>query len=182
VNGPSARRFEEVLTKTTKVVEDARGRRGPGPSANRKLQFKRSEIIAVFCYLQDITRSRFSKLDEDAFKRLAESLVKPGLPAVGKATSGRKIEQYYAAWRDLLPEGVGLTLDTQRTFQLDQKREIYERDSGRCRICNERVDEGEDEYDHYPTQYRLGGRTEVDNGRLVHKECHPRGRPASNEG
>jgi len=32
-------------------------------------------------------------------------------------------------------------------------------------------EDDEAEYDHFPVLYRNGGRTDVDNGRLVHKEC-----------
>ena len=41
------------------------------------------------------------------------------------------------------------------------------------------VHEGDDEYDHFPIPHRDGGRTEVSNGKLVHKMCHAPGRPAS---
>ena len=33
------------------------------------------------------------------------------------------------------------------------------------------------EGDHYTTPHRLGGRTIIENGRMVHRKCHARGRP-----
>jgi hypothetical protein len=42
-------------------------------------------------------------------------------------------------------------------------------------ICNDPVDPSEAEYDHFPLPHTLGGKTVVENGRLVHAACHPRG-------
>ena len=46
-----------------------------------------------------------------------------------------------------------------------------------CGVCTKAVTEGDAEYDHFPVAFRDGGRTDVANGRLVHKPCHERGRP-----
>ena len=69
-------------------------------------------------------------------------------------------------------------LDPKRAFDPEQQKLIRERDEGKCKICGDEVAEEQEEYDHYPVPHRDGGRTVVENGRLVHKECHPRGRPS----
>ena len=48
---------------------------------------------------------------------------------------------------------------------------------GVCQICVQPVEQSDAEFDHFPIPHRDGGRTTLDNGRLVHKTCHPRGRP-----
>jgi 5-methylcytosine-specific restriction endonuclease McrA len=54
------------------------------------------------------------------------------------------------------------------------------RDGGICQICKEPVYDADIEIDHFPIAYHRGGKTVTENGRLVHKTCHPRyGRPVS---
>lgn len=72
---------------------------------------------------------------------------------------------------------VGVRLDPMRLFTSDQKVAIRARASGFCGVCGLEVVETDAEYDHYPRLYRDGGPTVPDNGRLVHRACHPRGRP-----
>ncbi len=98
-----------------------------------------------------------------------------------RATSGKKIAEHYRLWREKVDGVVGIRLDSKRLFDEEQKRQIFDRAEGKCAVCGELVEEGDDEYDHFPIAYRDGGKTTVENGRLVCKRHHPRGRPFSNE-
>ena len=58
---------------------------------------------------------------------------------------------------------------------------MYQRQGGRCAERGEEMELAEAEGDHHPLPYSLGGRTSLDNGRLVHKRCHERGRPPAEQ-
>ena len=66
--------------------------------------------------------------------------------------------------------------DPQRVFMPAQREAIYYRDNKRCHICGEEV-EWDDAEIHHLEEHAKGGRTTLENGVLVHKQCHPRGRP-----
>jgi hypothetical protein len=49
------------------------------------------------------------------------------------------------------------------------------RAQGKCGIRSEPVDPTDAEYDHFPVPHILGGKTVIENARLVHATCYPRG-------
>jgi hypothetical protein len=83
--------------------------------------------------------------------------------------------KYYDEWRAKIIEEIGVRLDPKRPFDEAEKQVIYQQAQGRCGICNDPVDSSEAEYDHFPLPRTLGGKTVVENGRLVHAACDPRG-------
>lgn len=173
-NGPTARRFRTVLDYTAEVFEGAKAKSSKG-------KFRRLEVSAVTMYLQDVTRSDLFKFDKTVANKLATNVLgadRTGEP-VGKKTSGSTLQQYYAWWRKHIAQEVGIYLDATRLFCKDQKASIRARDENRCQVCGENVADQDAEFDHYPTPYRNGGRTDVSNGRLVHRACHERGRPSA---
>jgi hypothetical protein len=101
----------------------------------------------------------------------------PDIKQNSRASSGGVITDYYERWRATLPEGVAVELDPKRLFDFADKAKIRKTANGRCGICKEAVSSEDEEYDHFPLAYRDGGRTVIENGRLVHRECHARGRP-----
>ncbi len=174
VTGPSAARFKEILNQTAEVFEAAK-------SKSKKAKFRRLEVTAVMMYLQDVTKNDHFKFDRTVATKLGGNIIaaeRQGEPA-GKKTSGATLRAYYTWWREKIAQGVGIYLDPNRAFSDAQKDEIRTRDKDLCSVCGEHVGDGEVEYDHYPIPYRDGGRTEVSNGRLVHKVCHERGRPVA---
>jgi hypothetical protein len=62
----------------------------------------------------------------------------------------------------------------QRTFDHGQKLAVFQRDDRVCQECDDPVDFAEAEF-HHVRRYEDGGPTVVDNGALVHPECHPKG-------
>ena len=95
----------------------------------------------------------------------------------GRSTSGRAIQEYYEEWRANLPPVRRVRLDSERNFDELLKAAIKRKTEDKCDICGLPVAEEAAEYDHYPIAHRDGGPTVPENGRLVHKGCHPRGRP-----
>ena len=181
-NGPTAQRFRSCLTIASDVFKKARELKVQRGAA-KNMKFLRADVSAVMIYLQDVTRDALFKVDRSLTDGLAgrltageSSLEKP--VSFGKSTSGVAMEKYYRHWLPVVVgEGLGVRLDPRRLFDDAQKAQIYERDQGRCAICEGVVESDDAEYDHDPVPYRLGGRTEVENGRLVHATCHQRGRP-----
>jgi hypothetical protein len=175
-NGPTASGFRLALARTASIIRSANelsGQRGRGKNKHKKL-----DIIATFFLVQDFSTNPNFKWSPIIEKQVGTYIVENSSPnKQGKSTSGRAIGDYYELWRLRLPEKLGVHLDPKRLFDPEQKQQIYEKTEGKCSTCQKQVDVGEAEYDHYPHAHYLGGRTEVENGRLVCKTCHPRGRP-----
>lgn len=130
-------------------------------------------------YIQDITKSDLIRIDRSVIQDLAKRIIsvnakdKPS----GKSTAGSTLKDYYSWWREHIFKEVVIRLDPLRTFDATQKTAIRARDEGKYAICKQEVSEEEADYDHFTIPYRDGGKTEVENGRLVHRSCH-RGRPS----
>lgn len=177
-NGVAAQRFQQIIVGTQEVFEAASAAKSS--RGGKKDKFRRLDVFAVAMYLQDVSRNRYHRLDSAALSELGRRLLQASLaPPAGKSTSGQKILEYYEEWREKVARGLGVRLDERRTFSEEHKEEIRRRAEGKCAICGEPVEPAEAEYDHFPVAHRDGGRTEVDNGRVVHRRCHPRpGRPS----
>ncbi len=61
--------------------------------------------------------------------------------------------------------------DMQRFFTSEQKITLYFKQMGICPMCSKQIRFGEVEADHIE-KHEHGGKTEVDNGRLIHHKCH----------
>ena len=170
-NNSPFQHLESIFSQMDEVVS----RIAFKPKGRKKVS--KATMFALAMYLQDISRSDGFKLASNAKSRLALEVSEPSITQNSRASSGGVIKRYYEEWRDSLPEGIGVSLDPKRVFDGNQKTEIWNRQSGLCSVCNDPVDGDDAEYDHFPVPYRDGGRTIVENGRLVHAVCHPRGRP-----
>jgi hypothetical protein len=171
--GATALRFGECLGFARKVVE-----RTLELSEKRRTKVKKLDLISLVAFFQGVRRNPDFKVSKDTIDKLAGALLDSAIHNVaGKSTSGRRILEYYDRWRSRLSPDIGIRLDPRREFANEQKQRIYERCGGLCQVCGAAVGDEDSEYDHFPVPYRDGGKTEVDNGRLVHGKCHPRGRP-----
>lgn len=64
-------------------------------------------------------------------------------------------------------------LDENRLFTDDQKIAIFRRDHEECQVCGKKLTFGDsDTQFHHKDKYTGGGRTEIDNGLLVCRDCH----------
>lgn len=70
--------------------------------------------------------------------------------------------------------------DPVRLFGPVERELIYFRDQKRCQVCDAEVLWGDHEV-HHVTEHHKGGATTLDNGALVHKQCHPKGAAQSSE-
>jgi hypothetical protein len=165
--------FRDALEKTADVFIRARELHG------KKAKFRRLDVTATTMTFQDLARNPLLRVERkyfDAFaKRLIKSLDHPERPK-GKSTGSSTLKEYYDWFRlEVAPKAI--ELDPRRGFSEAQQRTIRESSGGACAVCGEPVDSVDAEYDHFPIPHRDGGKTEPSNGRLVHRHCHPRGRP-----
>jgi hypothetical protein len=181
VDGETARRFRRALEIASEVFFSAFAKTAGAGGAKKKrskLKFKKIDVIAVFLLIQDLLHNPQFKFDKTFVEKLADHILAERSGAAGvKSTSGPGIAQFYADWRTPVVQDIGIRLDPKRVFDESEKDEIYRRDSGNCGICGLQVESADAEYDHFPIAHGVGGRTVVENGRLVHAACHPRGRP-----
>jgi hypothetical protein len=99
----------------------------------------------------------------------------------GKSTSGTTLRMYCEWWRDHVCMNAGIRLDAKRLFDASDRDLIRRRANDCCQVCSQPIGDTDAEFDHYPIPHRDGGLTVPDNGRLVHKGCHPRGRPTDDD-
>lgn len=173
-------RFCTLLSQTASLVDMAGKLSALGkltdssPVARRK--FRKIDVVSLFMFLQDLTKSPLFKLDSASKGKLAGALlVENEAMRVSRSTEGSEVRKYYEEWRKRLGDEIGIRRDPKRLFDDAQRAEIWTRDGGNCHVCHEGVTKGDDEYDHTPIPWRDGGQTVVGNGRLVHKACHERG-------
>ncbi len=168
-----AERFRSVLDDTAEIFRRAE------KSNSSKKKWRRLDVTAIMLHVQDLTRSENTKLGKESFVALAKKLVQSDdkEKPVGKGTSGTTLQKYYEWWRSFVGEDVAIRLDPKRAFDEPQRQQIKDRDKGKCAVCRGDVVDEDAEYDHFPQPHRDGGQTVIENGRLVHKSCHERGRP-----
>ncbi len=173
-NSEVANRFRQALDATLQVFETATQQHVDG----KKQKWRKVQIFAVFAVVQDSQRSSDIKLDGPNLSKLGAAMF--SLDEQLKEKQVRFSSAHVAAMSEALREKFFKTagrLDPVRAFPVDMQKAIWERTNGMCGVCGRPVGDGEAEYDHFPIPWAMCGQTSIDNGRLVHAGCHPRGRP-----
>jgi len=80
--------------------------------------------------------------------------------------------------KEMLREMSPTRLDPKRAFSREERELLYFASNKKCSICGELVDWLEAEA-HHKKMHVEGGLTLLENASLVHKQCHPRGRPSA---
>lgn len=70
--------------------------------------------------------------------------------------------------------------DENRSFSELERTILYLRQDKRCLVCDSLADWDDIEV-HHVVEYCAGGRTTLDNGAVVHKACHPKGKQATED-
>ena len=182
VDGESAQYFKRCLGEAAKVFRFVAPMTFATPGRVKRTKVRKVDAFATVLFFQDVLRSPHFRIDEKERVRLAKQIgdfeksVKPS----GKGTSGQAIRDHYEKFREIATDGIGIELDPNRAFSEEQKEQLFTQAGGICAVCRLVIETGEaSEGDHYPIAWRDGGRTTLDNGRLVHARCHERGRPRS---
>ena len=85
--------------------------------------------------------------------------------------------RFFVEWMHETLEPYLLKKDSTRTFGDLDRQIIYYRDGKKCQICGNDVSWADVEV-HHVIEHHLGGQTDLDNGALVHGDCHPKGEAA----
>jgi len=168
-NSEEGEKFIELLRKTERVVEYLEGYSGKG-------KFRRLDIVGLFCFLHDISYMDNIRIENSHLQKIAEVVHElSGMP-LGKSTSLAAVQAAANALRERAQkeDDLMIKLDPKRAFSDSQKQKIREKQDSKCDVCKKAVLNNDEEFDHYPMAYARGGKTEVSNGRLVHRRCHPR--------
>lgn len=82
-----------------------------------------------------------------------------------------QVQYRFKMWFQALNDIIGKPEDTQRTFNYETKRKLYNQDST-CKICNQQIMMIEDsEVDHI-IPYSKGGKTVIENAQITHRFCN----------
>jgi hypothetical protein len=180
VDAPLLERFQSILDRVQDVFDRYQNLLGAAGAGRTKLS--KRDIFCVFSLIQDLSRVDRLRITGEVLQAIAIAIPDDGI-GTGRDPKDRfrqdspeHLLHAYNVWRTSLPaEALGIRLDPQRLFSAEQKFQVFNRQHGLCAVCRKVVEEIDAEYDHYPIRHCDGGPTTIDNCRLVHGRCHPRG-------
>ena len=184
---PDCKRLREILDKLDQLL-------GDGKSPRLRAHDAMHLVLFLDSIWEDYTRSWETTLQKAQGKfsaALAEAVesskqgepdetwLRYGVWTRSNSDRGENIRrrhQYYSQRMvqfldNLTPK------DPQRTFGPLEREIIYWRDSKTCKVCGAEVFWSEAEI-HHVKEHSQGGKTALENGVLVHKQCHPKGAAA----
>ena len=178
-------RLMNILSKLTDLL-------GPGKRPKLRAHDAIQLVLFVDSIWDDYTRSWESKLPaaQDKFSEVLASAAKTknepnpdeawlryGVWTRTNSDRGDSIRQRHHFYSQRMATYIGnLTpKDPKRTFGSLEREIIYWKAGKKCGVCGAEVLWAEAEI-HHIKEHSQGGRTELDNGQLVHKHCHPKGR------
>jgi hypothetical protein len=178
-HGELTARFERLLNYCQQIIGD----RAPLTAGGTKAKISKLRLFGLFLVLFDLEAAPDLRVDREV-DRLADAFWDSAWwnqesgPRQGRATSRSAIAAYYHWISERVIPAAKLThLDPRRFFDDNDKTELWGRSGGICAICQREMAQGSEEYDHI-TPWIRGGRTEVSNGRPVHKQCNRQRRDA----
>lgn len=182
-DGPEAARFCQILDRLVALLGDKKRKNLLGHEAIHL-------VLLLDALLDDYTRSWESRFAEafDQFRvRFADDKRTKDTASPGeywtrygqwtRVNSDRAdtIQRRHEFFANRMLEALEPELkDPRRLFGALEREIIYARDKKRCGVCGSDVLWVEAEY-HHVIDHAKGGRTELANGVLVHRECHPKG-------
>jgi hypothetical protein len=176
---PRRERFEELLRACQSIVVD---RRPTQARAKRnRVVVKKNRLFSLLLLLHRLRAAAPAQISlEDLSQVVAHEFWKQ-LPATtepeptGRVTSSSMIQDHFRWFVEVQMANLQVPYrDSQRLFSDEQKAQIRAASQGACGICEVPLGDEAAEYDHI-VPYRLGGKTQVSNGRVVHARCHKRG-------
>jgi hypothetical protein len=183
---PTARRLVDILDRITDLLRDQKRPKVLGHEAIHL-------VLLVDSLLDDYTRAWEGKLgaafDEFRAQSLKAKLTKDdahpseywlryGIGTRVNSDRAETIQRRHEFFAGKMFESLRPTpKDPERTFGRLERELIYYRDRKCCAVCGGEVPWPEVE-SHHIDQHAMGGRTELSNGALVHKHCHPKGHAA----
>ena len=186
---PECQRLRSILDKLEVLLGNWNG---PKLQAHNAIHL----VLFLDSIWDDYTKSWEGKL-ADAQKQFSEVLAKAtlaskqgqpqeawlqyGLWARSNSDRGESIQRRHKYYSARMVEFLGnLTpKDPNRAFNSLEREVIYWRDGGKCQVhkCGDPVSWADAEIRHI-VEHQHGGQTVLENGVLVHKDCHPKGAAA----
>jgi hypothetical protein len=182
-DAPVARRLVEILDRITNLLRDQKRPKVLGHEAIHL-------VLLVDSLLDDYTRAwegNFGAAFDDFREHLAkakqtkddvtpsEYWLRYGIGTRVNSDRADTIQRRHEFFASKMFENLGpKPKDPQRAFGRLERELIYYRDRKCCAVCGGEVPWPEVEI-HHIEQHSMGGRTELSNGALVHKHCHPKG-------
>jgi hypothetical protein len=182
LQSPQAKRFEEILALITDLLKDGK---------RKKLQSHEAIhlVLLVDALLDGYTRS-WTESFTAAFDGFREKLaidtkhrqtqpgdywIKYGQHARTNSDRGPSIASRHQFFVTQMHQLMRPKLkDQHRAFGELDREMIYYRDQKRCRVCDAEVTWSDAEV-HHVEEHSRGGATDLANGALVHRKCHPKG-------
>ena len=182
-----AQRLEEILSKLDDLL-------GTGNRPKLRAHDAIHLVLFVDSIWDDYTRSWESTLAaaQDRFsEELANAAQTKGDPQPAEAwlrygvwtrtnsDRGDSIRRRHQFYSQRMAEHLGNLAgkDPKRAFGRLEREIIYWRDGKVCGVCGSEVSWSEAEI-HHVKEHSQGGRTAFENGKLVHRQCHPKGSAA----
>ena len=183
-NSKDCQRLREILDKLDEILGNGKHPRLRGHEAIHL-------VLLLDSLWDDYTRSwesrlqaahgQFSKLLTEATMASKrgeqnETWLHYGIRTRAGADRGENIQSRHQYYASKMVEFIGnLTpKDPRRNFGQLEREIIYWRDSKKCQVCDADVQWVDAEI-HHIDEHSKGGRTELDNGALGHRHCHPKG-------
>ncbi len=184
---PDAKRFLQILDKLAELLRDRKRKKILGHEAMHL-------ILLVDSLLDDYTRAWEARLASafDSFRANAAAAKGTRFDAnpnpywlrygIHTRTNSDRAETIRVRHAFYMKEMFGFLKpqlkDPQRLFGPVEREVIYHRQGKKCAVCEADVMWREAEF-HHLEEHGSGGRTEIENGALVHGACHPKGSAAS---
>jgi hypothetical protein len=176
-----AKRLYEVLDKLTRLLGD---RKRPKIIGHEAIHL----VLFVDSILDDYTRSwetQFAAAFDQFRKDLGEARLtryeanpywlRYGVGTRVNSDRHEVIQRRHEFFAEKMRTALDLQMkDPQRAFGLLERELIYYRQRKRCAVCTAEV-VWEDAEIHHVKEHSVGGKTELENGALVHHDCHPKG-------
>jgi hypothetical protein len=182
-----AQRLFEIFDKLAQLLRDQKRPKVLGHEAIHL-------VLLVDTLFDDYTRSwetGFGKAFDEFRKNFAEAKLtqyddKPAEPWLRygvytrvNSDRGASVQRRHEYFSARMRESLNPTMkDPKRLFGALERELIYYRDGKRCAVCTAEVVWGEVDI-HHIDEHSKGGKTDPENGVLVHSHCHPKGSAAT---
>lgn len=181
-----AKRFLEVLKLLTQLLGDGKRKKIQGHEAIHLALLVDSLMddytmswTAGFAHAFDDFRGRLAIDTKRRFEHAGAYWTQYGQLARTNSDRADVISHRHRFFAEKMQLAIRPVLkDATRLFGELEREIIYARDKKRCQVCDAEVLWSDAEI-HHVLPHSLGGATSLNNGALVHKQCHPKGETAT---
>jgi hypothetical protein len=182
VNGPNVARLSKLLDLAFQLFA---GQKTPKLKAYEAIHI----VLLLDGLLDDYTKAWQANFIRayDAFKAKAAQAKKEqsdeywtefGAWTQTQTAGARTIQRRHAFFvKEMIRELNPVLLDPTRIFGELEREIVYYRDGKQCAVCAQPIRWPDLEI-HHIEEHQSGGKTVIDNGAPVHKDCHPKGQRA----